>query len=192
MSEAAAQSRPPSRRTAQSSPIGTSTSGGACGTSPEILRMISNSFTSWARSRRPFLEREVLASADRSRARIHLRSCRQRPHRVPQGVRLLPGVPGRQAAPLLLRGPEMGVVRGAIGPYLPSRMSRQKTDPGVELGIVGSPPGLDPGPPGCRRLSVKGRLLEGLAAGAGDEVFARLEHPTRVLPEPHRRLATSQ
>src|SRR5215218_9031135 len=113
MSDAATQSRPPRRRTAQSSPIGTSISGGAWGSLSEILRMISNSFI------RCVLPERAPAGATRSP------SCLQRSHRIPQGVQLLLGVPGRQAAPLLLGSPGVGVVGGIFDPDPTPRVARQ-------------------------------------------------------------------
>src|ERR671916_3165975 len=86
----------------------------------------------------------------------------------------------------------MGVVRGGLWTYLSPRVACQKTDPGVELRILRSPPGLDPGKPGGLGLGVEARLLEGLAPGAGDEILARLQHAAGVLPEPYRRLAAPQ
>src|SRR5215212_4650117 len=113
MSDAATQSRPPSRRTAQSSPIGISTSEGASGNLSEILRMTSNSFIGCVPPKR------APAGADR------FPSCLQRSHRIPEGVHLLLGVPGCQAAPLLFGSPRVGVMGGIFEPDLTSRVARK-------------------------------------------------------------------
>jgi hypothetical protein len=78
MSEAATHVLPPISRTAQSSPGGTSTSGGAGGRRAEILRITSNSFkdASYPASRK---DRCFSCSAGTPRAQAP----RQRPRRLP-------------------------------------------------------------------------------------------------------------
>src|SRR5215207_409048 len=254
MSEAATQIRSPRRSTAQSSPMGTSTSGGAGGSVPEIRRMISNSFiprgATFAgrrgdgsarlpphreRARRPRTRppppprappraqpsaRSLAAgtvragSSNRVSQRLLPRPLRgprdatgrwrvspavpdrpsrlQLPHCDPQGVKIPLRVPGRHTPPLLLGSPRVGVVGGTLGPHLVTRVAGHEAYTGVEFGVLGAPPGLDPGEPGYLGLRVEARLFECLAAGAGGEVLARLEHPTRVLPEPDRWLAAPE
>jgi hypothetical protein len=78
MSEAATHVLPPISRTAQSSPGGTSTSGGAGGRRAEILRITSNSFkdASHPTSRK---DRCISCSCETPRAQAP----RQRPRRLP-------------------------------------------------------------------------------------------------------------
>src|ERR687886_1038187 len=186
MSVAATQRASPKRNTAQSSPMGTTSSGGGAGRRLERRPMRSNSFTQsspkgpWRTKNLWPLQSIPLPS------RLHL------PYGGPQNVRFFPGVPGIQATPLLLGDPRIGVVGGAFEADLAARVAGEKTDPCVELGIVGRAPGLDPGPPYNLRLDIEVGLFEGLAPRAKGEVLARLEHAARVFPEPHRWLAAPQ
>src|SRR3712207_7988118 len=47
-----------------------------------------------------------------------------------------------------------------------ARVPGEKADAGVELGVVGGTPGLDPGPPDKLGFGIQAGLLKGLAPGA--------------------------
>src|SRR5919199_1692196 len=185
MSVAATQRASPKRNTAQSSPMGTTSSGGGAGRRLERRPMRSNSFTQ-SSPKGPWKAKNrwrLLSIPPPSR--LHL------PYGGPQNVRFFPGVPSIQATPLLLGDPRIGVVGGAFEADLATRMAGEETDPCVELGIVGRAPGLHPGPPYNLRLDIEVGLFEGLAPRAKGEVLARLEHAARVFPEPHQRGGSS-
>src|SRR5215204_6247372 len=176
MSAAATQRTSPRRNTAQSSPTATTTSGGGEGSFSERLRMTSNSF-------KLVLHRFLNALVPST---PHL------PYGLPQNVRFFVGVPGVQAAPLLLGRPDVGVVGEAFETDLGARMPGQEADASVEFGVMRRTPGLDPGPPDGLWLGIETDLFEGLASGASRKVLAGLEHTARALPEPRRRLEAPQ
>src|SRR5829696_2517058 len=212
MSEAATQALSPIRKTAQSSPTGTSTSGGAGGRRPEILRTTSSSFNA-AFCRRGCGGPETSCSAKTPRARApgprprapppgppprtvsppragrcrgaasglslsvgealcSLRSSLHLPYGLPEYVRFLPRIPGTQRTPTGFRDPHVAVVGRGLRLYLSPGMPGQKTHAGVELGIAGATPRLDPGPPGVLDPGPHAGLLVQLAAGATHEVLA--------------------
>ena len=92
------------------------------------------------------------ASGPLSSERVVLRSPASSSLHLPDGspehVRLLLCVPGTQRAPLGFRCPHVGVVGRCLRFYLASGMACEEAHAGVELGVVGGAPRLDPGPPG--------------------------------------------
>src|SRR5919205_677422 len=100
MSVAATQRASPKRNTAQSSPIGTTTSGGGAGRRLERRPMRSNSFTQ-SSPKGPWGEEQVATAEHSPPSRLHLA------YGGPQNVRFFPGVPGIQATPLLLGDPRI-------------------------------------------------------------------------------------
>src|SRR5918997_5591833 len=244
MSEAATQLLSPRRKTAQSSPMGTRTSGGAGGRKPGRRRIASNSLTALggrrggagrgtsgsgetarARGRRPRARRRSRRrrgarrsprAYDRRRwgerprprpkptttprppaaprlrpspgrssdgppvrplcAGPRSRSSGHAPDLGPQPVRVPGRVPGPQGPPLILRRPQVVVVGRVFQPDLPTGVPGQKTDPGVQLGVVRGLPGLDPSPPREQgTFYLQPRLLASLAAGAPPQDPTRLE-----------------
>src|ERR687898_3080299 len=114
------------------------------------------------------------------------------PHRFPQVARLFARIPGTERTPLGFVDPTVVIVGDVFEADFAARVPGEKADAGVELGVVGGTPGLDPGPPDKLRFGIQASFLKGLAPGASREVLTRLEHAARVLPEPFGRLATPQ
>src|SRR5215204_4450013 len=172
MSAAATQRTSPRRNTAQSSPTATTTSGGGEGSFSERLRMTSNSF-------KLVLHRFLNALVPST---PHL------PYGLPQNVRFFVGVPGVQAAPLLLGRPDVGVVREAFETDLGTHMPGQEADASVEFGVMRRTPGLDPGPPDDLRLGIETGLFVDLADSASLEARTRGEASRGRLPSTGRAL----
>src|SRR4051812_34416614 len=119
MSAAATQRASPKRSTAQSSPMGTMTSGGGAGRRSERRRMTSISFNKGGL----LLGRGCACST-------------WRPHllyRLPEDIRLGRGVPGAERVPLFPGNPAMSVVGGRVEMDLAARVPGEEADACVEL-----------------------------------------------------------